>query len=73
MSGRSWELVTADESTIVTEPILDATVVENPERDGCFPDPPRADESDRFKVFCELNDLLNKPVTSETSPRWRGR
>ena len=71
MGARGRELVTADESTVVTEPILDAVVVEDLERDRCFSDPPYTDESDRFKVFCESDNLLDKPIASKTGPgRW---
>ena len=73
MGARSRELVTADESPVVTEPVLDQIVVEDLECDGCFPDPARTDEGDRLEVFSESDDRLDYFVTSKTAPRWRRR
>ena len=67
---RGWELVTTDKPTVVSKPFLDAIVVEDRQYDGCFPNPPRTDESDWGEVSCETNDLLDQLVTSETGP-WR--
>ena len=72
VNARSGELVTADEPTVVSKSSLDAIVVENGQGDGCFPNPPCSDESDWREVFCEINDLLDQFVASETGPRWRG-
>ena len=73
-STRSCEFITTDEPTVMTEPCLNASVVEDRERDGRFPDPPRTDESDRFESFGETNfNLLDQSVTSETGPRGRWR
>ena len=69
MSTRGGELVAADESAVMSEPFLDATVVEDSKSDKCLPDPPWTDESDRGQVFCKADDLLHQFVTSETGPR----
>ena len=59
MNARRWELVTTDESTVVSESLLDTTVVEDGKRDRCLPDPSCADESEWSRVFCEIDDLLD--------------
>ena len=72
MSTRRRELVATDESTVISKPFLDSIVVEDREGNECFPDPPCADESDRFELFCVPNDLLDKLATAKTGPgRWR--
>ena len=74
MSTRGRELIATDESTIIAKSFLNATVVEHSEGDGCFPDPPRADEGNGFEVFCEANKLSNQLIATETGPRrggWR--
>ena len=73
MSAGGGELVTSDEPTVVSKSFLDAIVVEDGESDGCFPDPPCADESDWSEMFCEADDVLNQLLASETGPRRRGR
>ena len=73
MGAGSWELITTNESPVVTKPILDPNVVENLECDGRFPDPARTDESDRLEVFSESDDRLDYFVSSETGPRRRRR
>jgi len=65
-------LVTTNESTIVTKPLLDAVVVQDSQGDGCLADPAGTNESDRSKVLCETDDLLNQPVTSKEGPWWWG-
>ena len=40
------ELVATDESTVVSEPLLDAIVVKDGQGDSRFPDPPWTDESE---------------------------
>ena len=59
MRARRGELVTTDEPAVISEPFLDSIVVEDGQGDGCFPNPSWTDESDRSKVFCEANDLLD--------------
>jgi hypothetical protein len=73
MSAGSGKLVTANESTVVAEFLFDLIMMEDCEGDRCLPDPPCADESDRFEVFSEFDDLFNQLVTSKTIPRGRGR
>ena len=67
------ELVATDEPTVVSKPFLDAIVVKDSQGDGCFPNPPCTDESDRCEVFSEANDLVDQLVTSKTGPWWWGR
>ena len=67
------ELVTADEPTVVSEPFLDAVVVEDGEGDGGLSDTPRTDESDWGEIFCEADDLVDQLVTPETDSRWLWR
>ena len=47
MSARGGELIATDKSAVGSKPFLDAVVVEHGQSDGCFPDPPCTDESDR--------------------------
>ena len=73
MNAGGRDLVATDEPTIFSKPFLDAIIVENGQGNRGFPDPPWTDESDWCEVFSEINNLLDQPVTSKTSPRWRGR
>ena len=73
MNVQGGELVATDEPAVISELFLDAIVVENGQGDGCFPDPPWTEESDRCEGFSETNDLLNQLVASETGPWWWGR
>ena len=73
MSDRGGELVTADKPTVVSEPFLDAIVMEDSESDACFAYAPWTDESDRGEVFCKTDNLLDKLVASEIDPRWLWR
>ena len=59
MSAGGRELVTTDESAVVTKPLLDPIVVENGQGDRGLPDTARPDESDWPKVFGEINGLLD--------------
>ena len=70
MRVKSWELVTTDESTVVTEPVLDTIVVEDLECDRRFPNPTCTYESDGFEIFGETDDGPNQVVTSETGTGW---
>ena len=70
MSGRRWELIASDESTIRSEPSLDAIVMEDGESDGRLADPASTNESYRGQVFCQIDNLLDQPVASEEDPRW---
>ena len=73
MSTRGWELIATDESTVVAKSFFDPIVVENCEGNGCFPDPPCADEGDRFQIFGKTDNLLNQLIPSKTDPWGRGR
>ena len=72
MGVGSRELVAADESTLVTETLLDAILMKDGESNGCFSDPPWTDESDWSEIFSEIDDLLDQLGTSETGS-WRRR
>ena len=67
------ELVATDEPAVVTEPLLDLIVVENPQGNRRFSDPSGADESDRAKAFSEIYCLLDQLVASKEDPWWRRR
>jgi len=73
MSARGGELVATNKSTVVSKPILDAIVVEDGQSDRCFPNPPRADESNRGEMFRKTKYLLNQLLAPETGPRRWGR
>ena len=73
MSARGGEFVATDEPAVVSKPLLDTIVVEDSQGDGCFPDPPRTDESDGCEIFSETNDLVDQLVASKTGPWWWGR
>jgi hypothetical protein len=68
MRARSWELIAADESTVIAKPGLDAIVVEDGESDGGFPNPSCTDEGDGFEVFGETNELLDQFIASKKVP-----
>ena len=71
MAARCGDLVTADEPTAASKSLLDTTMVEGGQSDGCFPYPPCTDESDWSEVFREGNDLLDQFLASEAGPgRW---
>ena len=59
MSTGGGELVTADESAVMTESLLDSIVVENGQGDRGFADPTGTDESDGAKVLGEIDCLLD--------------
>lgn len=69
MNPGGWELITTDESTVITESLPDAIVVEDGESNGRLSDSRRTNESDRFEALCETNNLLDNPVASEARPR----
>ena len=73
MGARSWELVTADESAVIAEPVFNPIVVEDLECDGCFSNSACTDESDGLEVFGETDDRLDYFVASKTSAWWRRR
>ena len=59
MSAGGYELVATDEPAVMPEPLLDSIMVEDCQGDRGFPDPTGADESDRTKVFGEIDCLLD--------------
>ena len=59
MGTRRWELVATDESTIVSEPLLDAIVVKNCQGDGRLAYTAGTDESNWCQVLNETDDLLD--------------
>jgi len=74
MSTRGRELVATDETTIVTESLLDAIVMEDSKSDGRLPNSTSTDESNRCEVLGQADDLLDQLATSEKCPRrWRRR
>ena len=70
MGEGGGELITTNESTVVTKPLLDAIVVEDRQSDGCLADPTWTNECDWGEVFSETNNLLDQVVTSTAGP-WR--
>ena len=70
---RGCEFITADESTVVTELVLDAVVVKGGKGDGRLPDSTCTIESDGLELFGERNDFLDQGIPSEKGLwcRWR--
>ena len=68
------KLVAANESTVNTESLFDAIVMEDLQNDRGFPDPPGTDESNGSEVFGHIDDPVDQLVTAKTGPRcrWRG-
>ena len=73
MRKRRWKLVTADESTVLIEPFLDAIIMQDSQGDRCLAYPSSTYESDGFEVFGETDDLFDEFVASKTGPRRRRR
>ena len=73
ISARGRELITADESTVVAEPMLDPVVVEDGEGNRRFSNSACTDEGDWGEVFGETDDTLDKLLASETGSRRLGR
>ena len=72
MNARGRELIAADESTVVTEPLLNPVVVEDGEGSRCFSDSTCTDEGDWGEVFGQTDDTLDKVLASEAGPRRLG-
>ena len=70
MGERGGKLVATNEPPVVTEPLLDAMVVEDSQGDGGLSNSAGADESERNEVFCTTNDLLDPLFTSIEDRRW---
>ena len=73
MSEGGWEQIAANKSTATPKPCLDAVVVEDREGNRGFSDSRWTDESDRFEVLGEFNNLLDQAGASETGPWSWGR
>ena len=74
MGKRSRELIATDEPAIRAELVFDNIVVKDRESDRSLSNAACTDKGDRFEIFCETNDLLNKLAPSITRPgRWRRR
>ena len=71
MSARGRELVTPNESTVVTKPLLDPVVLENGQCDRGLANSTSTDESDWSKLLGEIDYLLDQLVASEEGPWWR--
>lgn len=54
-----WELVTANETSIIAKSFLYTIVVKESQCDGSFPDSACSGESDRVKVFHGVDDILD--------------
>ena len=70
MDRRRWELVTTNESTFVTESLLDAIVVKNSQGDGSLAYTTGTNESNRCQVLSETDDLLDQVIASEANSWW---
>ena len=73
MRERGGEPVATDEPTVIAKTLLDAIVVEDNQGDARLANSASTDESDRSKVFCQTDDLLDQLTTSEMGPRWLRR
>ena len=71
MDAGCRELITTNKPTVISEPRLDATMVEDGQGDCCHPNPPCTNEGDWSKCFREADDLLDQRVSPQTGPRWR--
>ena len=71
MWTRGGEFVTANESAVVTEPLLDPVVVENGQGDRGLADSASTDEGDWGEVLSEIDNRLDQLVASEERPRWQ--
>ena len=70
---RGWELIAADEPSVDAKLLLDAIVMEDGQRDGCFTNPPWTNESNWSEVLSVINGLFDQFFASKTYPRRRGR
>ena len=70
---RCRELIAANESTVMTKPLLDSIVVENCQGDRRLADSASTNESDWNKVLNEIDHLLDQLVASKEGPRWQRR
>jgi hypothetical protein len=70
MRERGWELVAADEPTVVAKPLFDPIVVEDGQGDGSLANSAGTNESDRSELLCKAENFLDQLVTSKEGPRW---
>ena len=70
MRERGGELVAADESTVFTKTLLDASIMEDGQSGACLANSAGTDESDWGQVFYQNDDLLGQLSASEVGPRW---
>lgn len=54
-----WELVTANQTSIIAKSLLYAIVVKESQGNRRFPDSTSTDDSDRAKVFHIVDDILD--------------
>ena len=73
MSARGRELIAADESTVVTELLLDTTVVENGKGNRRFSNSACTDEGNWGEVSGQTDDTLDKLFASKAGPGRLGR
>ena len=73
IGARGRELIAADESTVVAEPLLNPVVVEDSEGNRRFSNSACTDEGDWDEVFGQTDDTLDKLLASETGSRRLGR
>ena len=73
MTTRGRELITADESTVMTKSLLDPIVVENGQSDRRLADSASTDESDWIKLLSQVDYLFDQLVASEKGLRWQRR
>lgn len=59
MSTRRREPIATDESTVFSEPDLDAIVVKDSKGNRCFPDPPCTNERNGFESFSGADNLFD--------------
>jgi len=72
VSGRGGELITANESTVMTKPLLDPVVVENGQGNGGLADSTGTNQGDWNKILGEIDCLLDQLVASEERSWRRG-
>ena len=63
------EMIAADEPTIVTEHLFDASIVKEGQDYGCLPNPAGPDQSDWCEVLCETDDPLDQIIASKEVSR----
>ena len=66
-------MVAADKPAIVAKPSLDMIVVENSERNRCFTNSARTDESNWDEVLYQVDHPPDQLFASEESPWWQRR